>query len=637
MVTAMDCNGQKYCWNATVDPFTREVTWAKEIIEDIKAVLNRFNTWVFHNITFDLRALHYIDPWFSAMAKSKTLHCTMVRAKMLDSKGPGGLKELGLLHLDILDDDESDLDLAIKALRHEVKKLGWKIAEEGLEELAGSKSKFHKMDMWIPETYARVMKLPKNPIYWTVAKRYAIMDAKRTAGLFLVQENTFEQIPSLYAPYQIQQNIFFPIYDIERHGISLIEDKFKREFTEANVLRGSLIATMQQIVENNFDLLDFNPDSPKQLRAVLFDHFSFLPEKMGKAEPSTDKTVLPKLLTQKNTFAARTFVDTLIQYREVTSAVRYLHSYDRFRLGWKLYPNINIVGTSTTRLSSSNPNGQNIGKGKEVLDEEGNLVEIKYSIRRVFGPEKNRFWVTIDYDQLQLRIFSFWSKEQTLIDAINAGFDFHDTVAKFLFGVEKPSKAQRKVAKYCNFGIIFGAGPSKIDSMCGIPGTHKRVLKLFPNVAESISTTVDFVRKHGYVETASGYRLVVPKNKAYAGVNYIVQGTEGDIVKKALYDSYTILEDFNYELSLSQEQDAKCILQVHDELIFSLYKSKKLLKPTNTLLQKVTTAMEEAGTYFGVPCKCKPELIINNWAEATSIDVKKGLTWHGVTNLLQAT
>jgi DNA polymerase-1 len=258
-------------------------------------------------------------------------------------------------------------------------------------------------------------------------------------------------------------------------------------------------------------------------------------------------------------------------------------------------------------MSSHDPNGQNVSKGKEQVDADGNLLPPRYSLRQVFGPGRFRKWLSIDYDQLQLRIFSYWSKEKRLIDAIAGGADFHNTVAQYIFGVESPTKAQRRIAKNTNFGIIFGAGKAKIDRTSGLRGTYDMVMKLFPNVGEAIAKTSAFVRQYGYVETASGYRLPVPKNKPYVGVNYIVQGTEGDIVKKALGDCYTFLED-TYD-----EEDAAVNAQIHDELLFEF--SHKIRLP----VKKLVSIMEYAGEYYGVTCKCKPELVKGNWAEALAI------------------
>ena len=362
---------------------------------------------------------------------------------------------------------------------------------------------------------------------------------------------------------------------------------------------------MQSIALNKFGIENFNYASSKQLPDILFNKLEFEPIKKTKSGKgfAADKTVLPLLGIQDVSPTAHKFLESLLTLKEVDAAVKYMNSYKRFHIDWVLYPSYNIVGTATTRFSCSNPNGQNIGKGKEYIDEEGN-VKIAYSIRKVFGPDEDHYWGSIDYDQQQLRIFAHWSKEPALMKAFADGFDFHTFMAMTIFEVAEPSKLQRRIAKNVNFGYIFGAGPSKIDATAGMPGLFARVSKLFPNVTEQIKKTVRDVKQFGYIETASGYKLTVPKNKAYAGVNYIVQGREGDIVKKAFID----LDKYLVE----KQSKVKTILQVHDEFVFQFPKKIKYV-PTLTRIARI---MEEASLFYGVPTKCKPELYTNNWATA---------------------
>jgi len=603
-VSMCDQSGDTYYWECPVNPKTRIPEWSKQSLKEIKDILKAHDTWVFHNALFDMRALSFlpgIGDWVQGRLRKVMIHDTMLAAHVLDSSGPKGLKDLAVHHLDILDDDEKDLDTTVKSLRTIAKKLGWCIAEENHPHMAGIDKGFHKMDMWLPKAIAKHQNLPAEHHYQTVCQTYAVKDAIRTAGLFVIQQNSLNELKE---PYTDQLNTLLPFFDMENHGFYLLDSRFLSEIDDANQTQSKYHSSMQRILNTNFGIEEFNPNSHLQLKKVLFEQFKFKSESQTKAgSPSTDKSALPKLKLQTNTYAARRFVDSLISYREVSAALRYLNSYKRYQKGFYLYPNVHIVGTSTTRISMSNPNGQNIGKGKERVDDEGNLLEVEYSIRKVFGPPKGYKWLDIDYDQLQIRIFAYWSKEPVLIKAIEDGFDFHDTVAKMIFETDTITKAQRKVAKYVNFGIIFGAGSNKIDSMCGIPGTHAKVLKLFPNVADALNRTGAFVRKRGYVETASGYRLRVPKHKPYAGVNYIVQGTEGDIVKRAITQCHRI----------TQHSSTKMVLQVHDELIFQY--PEQDVPPLRQLLE----AMEESGSYYGINCECKPEIILSDWASGKSI------------------
>jgi len=466
--------------------------------------------------------------------------------------------------------------------------------------------------MWIPKAYAQKMKLPFSHQYHDVCEIYARKDALRTAGLFLVQQNTFDSTESeLQSPYRVQQRTIWPILMMEMEGISLLPEKFAEEKIFADEELLYLGQRLVNILNTNFGIQKFNPNSHTQLKDVVYNKFRFKCTNFtDKGNPSTDKQALPKLLEQNKTFAAKNFVKVLLQYAEIKSVVTYLQSYSEFQLHSVLYPNLNIVGTSTTRLSSNNPNGQNIGKGKEIdgYDEDGNEIKVvKHSIRKVFGPDEDHNWLAIDYEQLQIRIFAYWSQEQSLINAIEQGFDFHDFVARNVFSTDSPTKLQRRVAKAINFGILFGAGKTKINATAGISGIYEHMLELFPNVKEKLLEATSQVKQYGYIHTASGYRLTVPRNKGYAGVCYYVQGTEGDIVKKAIADTYEVIDDHpSYTLMM---------LQVHDELLF------KFPIYSRPPLRRMLQVMEDAGAFYGVPCKCKPELITyqSSWANPIAI------------------
>lgn len=626
-ISTCDQDGNTNYFEAPVDPLTREPKWDTKVLRKAWKLISSFKVHVYHNMNFDNWMLSLLPlQEFQKLPRFYTegtfeYHDTIVRAHNIKSDDPLGLKDQALLYCDILDDDEHILDDCVKSLRrkNELKDLGWQLASEGVPQLAGQKDSFHKCDFWLPKAYADYYKLPANHEYHHVCSKYAIKDAIRTAALFIRQEVTFQEADYLQRPYEIQRNLTPAISRMSRNGLTLNKKNFTKSLSEADQDRQKALRTMQELLEDE----SFNPNSGPQLKQVLYNHFGFKTDRTTKTgNPSTDKHALPELKNQKASKTAHKFLDALLDYRAVNSAVTYLQSYSRFQLDWTLYPSVHQCGTNTTRMAMQSPNGQNIGKGKEVLDENGNPV-IVYSIRKVFGPLDKEIWSSIDYDQLQLRIFAYWSKDPKLIQAFESGFDFHNYMAMQIFETDQPTKLQRRIAKNVNFGYIFGAGESKIDATCGMPGIFRRVQSLFPCVTESIARTISFVKRHGYVETASGYRLRVPKHKAYAGVNYIVQGTEGDIVKLALTncDRY-LLDNFVKTESVKDNpttSKAKLILQVHDELLFALAKVLGYSKINKTLLD-LARIMEQAGHTFGVPCICKPEVIVNNWADAIKLD-----------------
>ena len=608
-------DGSNDYWDFLVDTKTRAVQFSNKKIKEIRDRILSYTEFTFHNSVFDLCMIRKLPTYgkqiFDHIVSHK-FHDTMFTAHLVNSKDPKGLKDQCLLYCNILDTDEKLLDEHCKKARTIAKQLGWAIASEDIPSLAGQSDRFHKCDMWIPKQLAIHQKLPKDHPWHTSCETYCNLDTWRSVCLRTIHKQWLAENPEYVPAYEENLRTVLSVIAMQDHGITIQKDHFLPEYRKAKRIRDKAIVEMRTQLKDP----TFNYSSSKQLPVVLFDRFKFKPTKKTKSGKgwSTDKEVLPELRLQKNSKQSHLFLDTLLTAKEVQAAVTYIESYQRYELNGNLHPSFNIVGTSTVRFSSQNPNGQNIGKGKEEEDEFGNK-KIKYSIRKIFGPPKGRVWLATDYDQLQLRIFAYWSKEDKLIEAFKKGFDFHTYVAMLIYETDTPTKIQRRVAKNVNFGYIFGAGENKIDSTAGIPGLFRRVQQLFPNVTESINRTVSFVKRHGYVKTASGYKLTVDKRKAYAGVNYIVQGTEGDIVKKALNDCYSFLSR-KYDLEPSnclKDSPVKLVLQVHDEIIFSIpekFRLQNYIRPINRI-------MEQAGRHYGIECKCKPELYYNNWSEPT--------------------
>lgn len=615
VVTACDQDGNTYYFEAPVDPKTRKPKWSEETLSKLRKLLLSFKVWVLHHASFDFKTLVYDIPELFDWIAERTIHDTITLAHIFDNLGPKALKELAVLHLNILDDDEQELDEVVKELR-KIAPPGWDLGRKGHPHFPSQDKNFHKVDMWLPIAFARFKKQPLKHRNYSVLKRYAINDPIRTAGLFILYMNQLVNNPSFLRPYKIAQATIVPFTQMERTGLHLLPETFgvqrehytkqKQSFIEEITVLVRRLATpairMAILREYKWNIIiePFVPTKSRHINAIIFGIFKLKGQKKTKSGNwSTDKEAIPLLLESTTDKKAIAFLQILVKLKATISTLQYLETYNNVRHGNYLYPSINVCGTRTTRVSSSDPNGQNVGKGKEDAehyDEHGNKL-VQYSLRSVFGPPTGKRWCAIDYDQLQVRIFAYWSKEPALIHAIENGFDFHDYVARFLFNTDTISKLQRRVAKNTVFGILFGAGENKINRTCGVDGIYGRMLSLFPNVKDTLSRTISQVKQYGYVTTASGYRLYVNKQKAYAGVCYYVQGTEGDIVKSAVAAAYNLVKDTSTQL----------MFQIHDELLFQY--PVKQPPPVN----RIAKAMEQCGYDFGVPCKCKPELIIKSW------------------------
>ena len=241
----------------------------------------------------------------------------------------------------------------------------------------------------------------------------------------------------------------------------------------------------------------------------------------------------------------------------------------------KIYPVYNQNIAATGRLSSSNPNIQNIPVKDEKIRE----------IRKIFLPLKeNEFVLKADYSQIELRILAHMANDEGLINIFNNNGDVHSMVAANIFGVKEDeiTREQRRIAKTINFGIIYGMSAFGLSKELAISqGEAKNFIekffKTFPDVKEYQENTIEFARKNGFVQTLFGRKRFLPdilsKNKTIrelaerAAINAPIQGTAADIIKKAMIDIYNQFKE--------QNLGTKIILQIHDELILSVPEKEK--------------------------------------------------------------
>ena len=260
-------------------------------------------------------------------------------------------------------------------------------------------------------------------------------------------------------------------------------------------------------------------------------------------------------------------------------------------------------------FSSSNPNGQNISKGKNPF-KRIDLSGIDLSIRSVFGPAAGREWWAIDYGQIQLVTLAYASGDPKMIAAVEAGMDFHDFMAREIFGIpdgEEVDDGERRIGKNVNFGFVFGAQPKKIEETARKPGLWDILCDLFPAAIEFLAANQKSARTNGYIDCVGGYRLEVPHDRPYAATNYLVQGTEGEIVKMAYRMCWERLQELPF--------DAWIALQVHDEFVFDFPAGEG-----EKYIGEMAWCMEEAARKIGVPCPVDGKFIDDNWAEGIGVD-----------------
>ena len=390
---------------------------------------------------------------------------------------------------------------------------------------------------------------------------------------------------------RIEMALLPVLADMERAGIKVDPRELARQKTiladRADELRERVVAAAG---------VPFNPDSPKQLAEVLFDHLKLPAMKRLKTGPSTDSSVLTDLAGLTDC----PLPGLVLDYRQVTKLLgTYLVALGQCihpRTG-RVHTSFHQTGTATGRLSSSDPNLQNIPVRSEMGRE----------IRAAFVAEEGNVLISADYSQVELRILAHLCQDETLLRAFHADQDIHRIVAAEVFGVpaEQVTPQQRARAKTVNFGIIYGQTAFGLAASLRIPRGDAQAFitsykARFPRIEEFLHECVAQARSAGYVQTLSGRRRRIegfdsenPQRRALAerlAINSVVQGSAADLIKIAMINlharqSADTIQAFGQE-SVSHGADcmgngpprsdlyrvprltARMLLQIHDELLF---------------------------------------------------------------------
>ncbi|MFP4199298.1 MAG: DNA polymerase I [Halanaerobium sp.] len=315
---------------------------------------------------------------------------------------------------------------------------------------------------------------------------------------------------------------------------------------------------------------EFNLNSPKQLGEILFEKLGLPVIKRTKTGYSTNASVLEKLEGKHE------IIPLISEYRELSKLKStYIDSLPPLinKETGKIHTSFNQMVTATGRLSSTDPNLQNI----PIRTEEGR------EIRKAFIPsEDDMLLLAVDYSQIELRVFAHLSGDQKLKEAFNSGADIHTETAAEVFEVkpEEVSPNLRRHAKVINFGIAYGMSSYGLSQDLDIPVEEAqeyidKYFDRFSGVKKYMDQTIKKVKECGYAETIYGRRRYIPEinssnyhRRSFAertAINTPVQGTAADIMKKSMLDVYDALKEADLDLNI--------LLQVHDELVFEVKKS----------------------------------------------------------------
>ncbi len=432
---------------------------------------------------------------------------------------------------------------------------------------------------------------------------YACEDADITFQLKQLFEPEIqkEHLKDLF--YNIEMPLVDVLKNMEQEGIA-IDVKGLKEYSAE--LEKTLINLDIRIKEEAG--FTFNIDSPKQLGEVLFDHLK-IDAKAKKTKTGQYATSEDVLVKHEN---AHPIIPLILEYRQLRKLKStYVDPLPTMtdRIDGRVHTNFMQTVTATGRLSSNNPNLQNIPikteKGKEI--------------RKAFIPrDKDHVIMAADYSQIELRIIAALSGDKYMIEAFKNGFDIHTSTASKVFHMpmDEVTKEQRSAAKAVNFGILYGQSAFGLSQSLNISRTEAKGIidsyfEQFSALKKYMDSIVHDARENGYVETLSKRRRYLPDiNSANAvvrgfaernAVNAPIQGSAADIIKMAMVK---VQEEMK-----KRKLQSKMILQVHDELVFDVLKSE-----IDVMKVLVKDAMENA-VEIGVPTEVQVDLG-DNWLDA---------------------
>ena len=393
------------------------------------------------------------------------------------------------------------------------------------------------------------------------ASKYASEDAYITLKLF----NLFnEKLKLQNAEHLIEesQNVEVPfistLLGMEKEGIKLDAGFLEEFLVEVKETLSNLTKNIHQLAGS-----EFNINSTKQLGVILFEHLGLPVGKKTKTGYSTDEKVLNSLKDKHE------IISSLLEYREVyklySTYIEPLLKLSREDENGRIHTSFVQTGTATGRLSSKNPNLQNI-PARSALG---------LKIREAFVAPEGKKLIGIDYSQIELRLLAHFSQDEVLVDAFKANKDIHLQTAIALFGEEEaPSK--RAVAKTVNFGLLYGMGQKKLSETLGITTKEakeiiEKYFESFPTVKTYFRAIVDNSKENGFVETLLkrrryfDYETASPMFRAAydrESVNSVFQGSASDLIKLSMNKIAKVIKEENL--------NAKMLLQIHDELIFEV-------------------------------------------------------------------
>jgi DNA polymerase I-like protein with 3'-5' exonuclease and polymerase domains len=714
-VSTCDEDGNVNFWEWDVNPLTRSVGYYISQPNDLKTVPGRLEDspygrrsfvaaippqdkreltqlisnhhFILHNTKYDVRALESVNLPRINLA---TVQDTLIASHVVRSNESHKLKDLALQYLNINDDDQSELREATKEARSIARGLGWAIASDGGHpcfpaQRSAPKEGWWVFDTWLPRAIAKYKwEVEGNESYapsdslcsdrpnwrsgpgdrdghpwWTVLSTYGVRDVERTLGLWWYFRDSMEH-NGLMECYEERRRNLEAVYEMEQHGATVSKKKL-------STLQRKLTQESAAFHDRCLEIADYkldNLNSSRQVEGVLFGNFGIRPGKRTKGamegkttgqQYAVSNDVLLKLL-DRTEGEYREFIWKLLGYRAREKSTDYLEEYTLRGVpdgaGWiTLHGSFNITGTDTPRLSSSGPNLQNVGKGGKRPDDP------VPSLRSIFGPKPGREWYSIDFSNIEMRIFAYKSGDPQLINAFETGYSVHLIFAELLYEdqwascvkeartalfqeiprkltPELDDKIRRSAGKlfkqhfeasyyqWCkngNFALIYGAGRDRADTTYHRPGAYDVIRSRLPLIDEFMSSKDHEARTYGYVTLDSGYRLFVPPQEPHVAVNYYVQGNAAWCMTQALNRVHNYLKSLNEQIRKAGpkagEPAYKMIMTIHDELDFDFPKHPR----NKEVITKIGEIMANTSQFMNVPTPVEIELHASDWSKGVAL------------------
>lgn len=414
---------------------------------------------------------------------------------------------------------------------------------------------------------------------------YAAEDADITLQLANVFTPMLKKLNAEKLATEVENPLIYVLADIEKEGVRIDMDTLINYSKELEL-------DIRRFEQNVYDKcgIKFNLASPKQLGEVLFDKLQLDPKakKTKTGQYQTGEDVLLALAHKSD------IVQDILDFRQLqklkSTYVDALPLLVNPKTG-RVHTSFNQAVAATGRLSSNNPNLQNI----PIRTERGREV------RKAFIPrDENHVLLSADYSQIELRIIADISKEENMLDAFNKGIDIHTATAAKVYGIpiEEVDSTQRRNAKAVNFGIIYGQSAFGLSQNLGIPRKEAaeiidQYFTQYPGIKKYMSDTMNFARENGFVETILGRRRYLrdinSANQTVRGfaernaINAPIQGSAADMIKVAMINIHKDIQ--------KQGLQSKMTMQVHDELVFDVLKTEvEAMK--NIIAHRMRTAIK---------------------------------------------